>query len=69
MDEQRLSELVQEADDLRADNPDHFEPPGYNQPDDMDIKHAQDLLGDDAPWHRVAHVAHALGETEEHATP
>ena len=65
MQPDRLEALVREADELLAAEPSHFDPPAYNQPGSAYVNEAEALLGDDAPWHRVAHVAHALRAEDE----
>jgi hypothetical protein len=65
LDETRLQELIAEADAEFADHPDRFEPPAVMQPPAMYREEAEGLLGDDAPWHRVVVVAHALQEEAE----
>ena len=55
-----IDALAREADELLADDPDHFDSPRYDQPPGYFVTEAENLLGDEAPWHRVAHVAHAL---------
>lgn len=65
MEATKLEELVEIADEELAADPDSFEPPQVMQPGSVWRAEAEDLLGDDAPWHRVVVVAHALRDEDE----
>jgi hypothetical protein len=49
MDKARVEELTEEADELLATDPEHFDAPFYNQRGREWTAAARDLLGEDAP--------------------
>jgi hypothetical protein len=65
MDEQRLQGLVEEADRLLTADPSHFDPVYFNQPPGQYVRAAEECLGEEAPWHQVAYLAHAIKDEEE----
>lgn len=65
MNDAKLQELVEAADEQLADYPERFEEPAVNTPPALYREEAEGLLGEDAPWHRVVVVAHALREEAE----
>jgi hypothetical protein len=65
LNEDDLRKLVAEANRLHEDDPNFFEPPGFNQPPGIYVTEATELLGEDAPWWRIAHVAHVLRNLAE----
>ena len=62
MDKDELAAVLEVADDLFEKDPNArlLQPPGEY------VEKATELLGEDAPWHRVAAVAFALIAEEEH---
>jgi hypothetical protein len=60
----RLDALIAEADRVHDEEPWQFEPPAVNQPPRDLRDQAEELLGDDADWHRVVVVAWALAKSE-----
>jgi len=59
-----LDDLISEADALFEEDPDGFDAPAYNQPTGTSVRFAEDVLPEDAPWHHIGHVAHALDYLE-----
>lgn len=62
-----LAELTAEADRLHAEDPDSFEDGRRDQPSGDFVREAEMLLGEDAHWHQIATVAHALRAEEVEA--
>lgn len=55
-----LADLVDAADRLHAEDPNYFDPLRFCQSSRIAVEEACELLPEDAPWHRVVHVAWSL---------